>query len=85
MRRGRPNIRQLVQTNIISVLSDSKTPTTTSTLAKAISKNLNRKLSWNTVQKYLDGLIKIDRIEAVVLPHSKNENKTGLTVYILKK
>jgi len=85
MKRGRPSIRNLVQTSIIETLSSSQFPMTISALAKIISGKLERRISWNTVQKYLNELIEINKVQPMPLPHSKIEGKTGLTVYQLKK
>jgi hypothetical protein len=54
-------------------------------LAKVISGKLNKTVSWNTIQKYLDELVKIDKVQPIPLPHSKIEGKNGLIVYQLKK
>ena len=85
MKRGRPNIRQVIQTNLLDVLTNSQTPLTISTLTRFISKQSNRTISWNTVQKYLNEMIIADKIQVITLPHSKLDNKDGLTVYTLKK
>jgi hypothetical protein len=69
----------------MTALLASQTPMTTSTLTRVISKEVNKQVSWNTVQKYLDELIQTEKIQAIDLPHSKIEDKTGLTVYVLKK
>jgi hypothetical protein len=85
MKRGRPSARNLVQTNILEVLSSSPIPYTVSSLAKTISPKVGRTVSWNTVQKYLDELVQIGKIQPLPLPHSKIEGKIGLTVYQIKK
>ncbi|MBI4894383.1 MAG: hypothetical protein HY833_01455 [Candidatus Aenigmarchaeota archaeon] len=85
MKRGRPNVRETIQSNLMSVLTGSQTPMTTSTLTRVISKEVNKQVSWNTVQKYLNELIQTEKIQAIELPHSKIEDRTGLTVYVLKK
>jgi hypothetical protein len=46
---------------------------------------LNKQVSWNTVQKYLHELIEANQVQAITLPHSKEDGKEGLTVYTLKK
>lgn len=85
MKRGRPNERGLIQTSILEVLSSTQMPLTVSSLAKTISPKVGRTVSWNTVQKYLDELVQIGKVQLIPLPHSKIEGKTGLTVYQLKK
>jgi len=85
MKRGRPNERGLIQTSILEVLSSTQLPLTVSSLAKTISPKVGRTVSWNTVQKYLDELVQIGKVQPMPLPHSKIEGKTGLTVYQLKK
>lgn len=85
MKRGRPSIRDMVQANLLNVLSSSQTPLTVSSLTRFISKVVNRNVSWNTVQKYIDELIAVEKIQAINLPHSKIEDREGLTVYVLKR
>lgn len=85
MKRGRPNVRQTIQDNLMTVLSSSQTPLTVSSLTRFVSKGVNKSVSWNTVQKYLDELIQTEKVQAITLPHSKIENRDGLTVYVLKK
>ena len=85
MKRGRHNIRRLIQEEIIKVVSSFNTPVTTSVMRKEISKTLNKNISWNTIQKYLTELVETGRIQPIQLPHSKLENKSGLIVYTLKK
>lgn len=85
MKRGRPNIRQIIQSSLMTILSTSQTPLTISSLTRFVSKEINKNVSWNTVQKYLQELVEVDKVKPIMLPHSKLENKNGLTVYILKK
>lgn len=85
MKRGRPNIRDTIQTKIIEVLSKTNTPINISTICKHTSKEARKPTSWNTVEKYLHELVQVGKIQAIQLPHSKIEGKKGLTVYILKK
>jgi len=85
MKRGRPTIRRVVQSNLLEVLSNSSTPLTTSSLTRVISKEVNRSISWNTIQKYLEELVQNEKIETIKLPHSKIEDRDGLTMYTLKK
>lgn len=85
MKRGRPSIRGVVQTNLMDVLQASQTPLTVSAITRMVAKGVNRQVSWNTVQKYLSELIELEKVQAIILPHSKLEDKTGLTVYILKR
>lgn len=85
MKRGRPNVRDMVQSNLLSVLGSSETPLTVSSLTRFVSKEVNKTISWNTVQKYLDELIDREQVRAINLPHSKLEDRSGLTVYVLKK
>lgn len=85
MRRGRLPERHKIQSNILDVLSSSQIPLTISSLAKAISPKLGKTVSWNTVQKYLDELVQVEKVIAMPLPHSKIEGKEGLIVYQMKK
>ncbi len=85
MKRGRPNMRRDVQKEIVDTLSRFGSPITISTISKDVSKILNREISWNTVQKYVQELVEIGKIQAVQLPHSKSESKDGLVVYTLRR
>ncbi len=85
MKRGRPNIRYSIQQEIIFLLSKMNTPITISVLLKEISKSVNHKTSWNTIQKYVQELVESGKVQAIQLPHSKEANKSGLVVYALKK
>ena len=85
MKRGRPNVRNLIQGSILETLSSTQFPMTISSLAKIISTKHNRSISWNTIEKYLNELTEMNKIQPMPLPHSKIEGKTGLTVYQLKK
>jgi hypothetical protein len=85
MKRGRPNIRRKISPLILRRLEDSNIPLTISSLARLISKDVGSQISWNTIQKYLKELIETNKVQAIPLPHSKQEGKDGLTVYILKK
>ncbi|MBI2547500.1 MAG: hypothetical protein HYW23_03580 [Candidatus Aenigmarchaeota archaeon] len=85
MKRGRPNIRHMVQKEIITLLTSLSTPVTTSSILKEISKTVNRRISWNTIQKYIQELVESGKIQVIQLPHSKIDNKPGLIVYTLKK
>lgn len=85
MKRGRPPIRQVIQSNLIQVLESSQIPMTTSSLTRFVSRGVNKSVSWNTVQKYLEELIQDEKVEAISLPHSKIEDREGLTMYVLKR
>jgi len=85
MKRGRPSKRVEISNSILTVFTISPTHYTIAALAKKLSEGKERPVSWNTVQKYLDQLVQQEKIQAIVLPHSKDETKKGLTVYTLKK
>lgn len=85
MRRGRPSKRIEISNSILTIFTSSQTPYTIASLAKKLSEGKERPISWNTVQKYLDSLVQQEKVQAIVLPHSKDETKKGLTVYMLKK
>lgn len=85
MKRGRPEIKTTVQSRILDILSSNPTPLTTITLSRICEKEFDKKISWNTIKKYLQKLVEEGKVKAIVLPHSKEKNKNGLTVYILKK
>lgn len=83
--RGRPNIRRVIKELIMDIIGKTDSPITTSLMTRVISQQLKKKISWNTVQKYIDELVEADKITPIKLPHSKKENKEGLTLYTLKK
>jgi len=85
MKRGRPSKRIEISNSILNVFTASQTPLTVASLAKKVSEGKEKPVSWNTIQKYLDGLIQQEKVQAIILPHSKDETKKGLTVYTLKK
>ena len=85
MKRGRPSVRTIVIDALLQIFRDSQVPMTISLLTRLASEKTSRTLSWNTVQKYLVELAATDKVQTIVLPHSKEEGKKGLTVYILKR
>jgi hypothetical protein len=85
MKRGRPSKRNTIHKEIMSVLGEMRTPMTTSALGRLVSERTNSSVSWNTIQKYLRELIETNKVEPMILPHSKETGKDGLTVYTIKK
>jgi len=85
MKRGRPSIRNKIQPLIIEVLSKSEFPLNISSIQKKISQETKTSVNWNSVKKYLDELVKLEKVKAIPLPHSKKTGETGLIVYSLKK
>lgn len=85
MRRGRPNLRNVVKPLIVEIIETSRVPRSANSLKKDIEANLKKEISWNTVKKYLDELVKTDVVQPTILPHSKIDKKNGLTVYALKR
>lgn len=85
MKRGRPIMRHEVQTLVLEVLEDINMPMSINAICEEALKRTKRKISWNTIHKYLNELVEFDKIKAIPLPHSKIEGKIGLTVYTLKK
>jgi predicted transcriptional regulator len=85
MKRGRRSVREEVKAQILDVLSNTKLPLTTSSIKKLILKKFDKNLSWNTVKKYLDELVKENHLTILDLPHSKKKGKKGILVYILKR
>jgi hypothetical protein len=85
MKRGRPSKRSAIQGTVLEVLGSSSTPLTISALVKISSEKLQQSISWNTVEKYVRELVETERIQPICLPHSKELNKPGLTVYSIKK
>lgn len=85
MKRGRPSVRGEVRSGLLKILTSSEVPLTVSSLTSHISKDTGKKLSWNTVQKYLQELVESNKVQPISFSHSKIKGKEGLTVYILKK
>jgi hypothetical protein len=85
MKRGRPSKRSSIQGVVLETLGTSNTPLTISALAKISSERLQQRISWNTVEKYVRELVETEKVQPISLPHSKESNKTGLTVYSIKK
>ena len=85
MRRGRPSSRNALKTLIHEILEKSQVPLNTSSVKNIMLKESKQHYSWNTIQKYINELVRADKVAAIQLPHSKIQNKTGVTVYTLKK
>jgi len=85
MKRGRPNKRSSIHALLLETLGTTNSPMTISAMARIVSEKTKEKVSWNTVQKYLQELVETNKVQAVALPHSKEAGKTGLTVYTLKR
>jgi len=85
MKRGRPNKRLKIKTSILESMQEMNAPLTISSMARILSDKHNEQISWNTVRKYVREMIETNKIEAILLPHSKQEGKDGLTVYVLKR
>jgi hypothetical protein len=85
MKRGRRSMRQEVYSRVIGTLEQTNAPITIFFISKAISAEMGKKISWNTIQKYVQELVESGRIQAIQLPPSKQSVKSGLIVYALKK
>ncbi len=85
MKRGRRDKRELIQSNVLEILNLSSVPLNISSIRRQISQRAGAEISWNTVQKYLDELVQVDKVQPISLPHSKKEGKDGLTIYTLKR
>jgi hypothetical protein len=85
MKRGRRPKREIIQSNIYEALLTTSTQHTTSSLRRMVSDKLGQRVSWNTIQKYLDELVQANRVQMIVVPHCKIEGKDGLTMYQIKK
>lgn len=85
MKRGRPKLRNKIKDLVINALKSTGSPMTVNTITSNISAQMKRKVSWNTVRKYIQELVEVNKVHATVLPHSKMDGKKGLTVYTIKK
>jgi hypothetical protein len=85
MKKGRPTKRLEVQKIILEILSEVNVPLNINSISKEIYKRTKNRISWNTIKKYLTELVKLEKVEAITLQHSKKEGETGLTVYVLKR
>lgn len=85
MKRGRKSQKEEIENQIIDILSNTQTPLTTSSIKMLISRKFDKNFSWNSIQKYLNELVKDNQVSFISLPHSKIKDRTGITVYMLKK
>lgn len=69
----------------MDILGTVNSPLTVSALTRMASEKLQEHISWNTVEKYIRELVDTNRVQPISLPHSKQSDKQGLTVYTLKK
>jgi hypothetical protein len=85
MKRGRPAKRYVIYEKILEYFEKNPFPSNVEKIREFISKELNENVSWNTVRKYLEELVKLDKLRKIVLPHSKDKNKEGITLFERKK
>jgi repressor of nif and glnA expression len=85
MKRGRPSLRNQLKPEILKILEESQVPLTINSICKKLSERLNRKISWNTIRKYLFELMEFEQVQVIKTIHSKEKNKNGLTLYTIKK
>jgi predicted transcriptional regulator len=79
---GRRPVRFEMETKIMKVLENAEFPVTCSYVKKEISKR--RKAHFDTVKKYLDGLVQKGAIFRKALPPTKKQHKKGMTLYSKK-
>ncbi|MEM5828046.1 MAG: hypothetical protein QW197_00880 [Candidatus Aenigmatarchaeota archaeon] len=84
MKRGRPSIRFEIYSLIEEYFSLHPYPSNVRKITAFISERLKKNVSWNTVRKYLEELVKLDRVKKMETPHSKKPNEKGLTLYYLE-
>ncbi|MEM0242993.1 MAG: hypothetical protein QXT34_00860 [Candidatus Aenigmatarchaeota archaeon] len=84
MKRGRPSKRFEIYELINEYFKENPYPSNVNKIAEFIFQKSNKKISWNTLKKYLEELVKIDRIKRIIPPHSKDSSKTGITLYYLE-
>ena len=80
MKRGRIPLRDKIKPKVFEIISKYNFPLTISFIQREIIKE-GRNVSWNTVKKYLEELVKEKKVKKIWLPHSKKERKKGLKVY----
>jgi len=85
MKRGRPSKRTKIKEVLLAVMKEINAPLTISSMTNMVSGRLGEAISWNTVRKYVQEMVETNAIEVIRLPHSKEEGKDGLTVYMLKR
>ncbi|MEM0480875.1 MAG: hypothetical protein QXQ14_01680, partial [Candidatus Aenigmatarchaeota archaeon] len=66
---------------ILEYFEKNKVPSNVDKIRRYVSQKLNQEVSWNTVKKYLEELVKLDKLKKIILPHSKEKDKEGLTLY----
>ncbi|MCD6482984.1 MAG: hypothetical protein J7K83_01805 [Candidatus Aenigmarchaeota archaeon] len=84
MKRGRPSLRHYIINYILECLSQTQTPVNVSYIKKYVDSKMERNVSWNTIKKYLNELMLLDKVKKIKLPHSKEKDKEGLTLYTLR-
>lgn len=85
MKKGRPTKRFLIYKLIEEYFRENPYPSNINKITAYISQKSGKKISWNTVKKYLEELVRLDKINKINLPHSKNKEKKGLTLYSYEK
>lgn len=85
MKRGRPSKRSEIYNLIEEYFRLNQYPSNINRISNFILKTKNKRISWNTLKKYLEELVKLDKIKKIKLPHSKIREKEGLTLYYLDK
>ncbi len=84
MKKGRPSKRYEVYNLIFDFFSKNAYPANVKRITDYINSVSNLNLSWNTVKKYLEELVKLDKLKKIKLEHSKEKGKEGLTLYAPK-
>ncbi|MEM5821139.1 MAG: hypothetical protein QXP34_02345 [Candidatus Aenigmatarchaeota archaeon] len=84
MKRGRPSLRFKIYSLIEEYFSLHPYPSNVRKITMFISERLNKKISWNTTKKYLEELVRLDRVKKMETPHSKKANEKGITLYYLE-
>ena len=85
MKRGRPSKRYIIYEKILEYFEKNQIPANVERIREYISKELNENISWNTVKKYLEELVRLDKLRKIKLPHSKDKNKEGIILFEKKK
>jgi len=84
MKRGRPSKRYEIYALIEEYFSTNPYPSNVKKISEFISQRVGKTISWNTVKKYLEELVRIDKVKRIQTHHSKIPEKTGITLYYME-
>jgi len=84
MKRGRPSKRYEIYALIEEYFLNNPYPSNVRRISEFVSQRIGKPISWNTVKKYLEELVRIDKLKKIRTQHSKNPEKEGITLYYME-